>query len=38
MSNERLKLQETLVLQSDSDQLLQENGFNATSTPPVGCE
>ena len=33
-----LETARNIVLQSDSDHLLQENGFNATSTPPVGCE
>ena len=33
-----LETARNIVLQSDSDHLLQENGFNATNTPPVGCE
>ena len=33
-----LETARNIVLQSDSDHLLQEIGFNATNTPPVGCE
>ena len=33
-----LETARNIVLQSDSDHLLQENGFDATDTPPLGCE
>jgi hypothetical protein len=33
-----LETARNIVLQSDSDHLLQENGFGAANTPPVGCE
>ena len=33
-----LETSRNTVFQSDSDHFLQENGFDATNTPPVGCE
>ena len=33
-----LETARNIVLQSYSDHLLQENGFDATNTPPLGCE
>ena len=33
-----LETARNIVLQSDSDPLLQENGFDATNTPSLGCE